>query len=70
MRNVSAKTIDDVFVRYKIGKADRNSYEIDHLVSLQLGGSNDVSNLWPLDTKIKDKKDRVENHLKRQICKE
>lgn len=68
VRNVPAKTINDIFSRYKINQSDRSKYEIDHLVSLQLGGSNATSNLWPLNIKTKDKKDRVENYLKRQIC--
>ena len=45
--------------------------ELDHLVSLELGGSNDVSNLWPepydgpWNAHIKDK---LENRLHKLVC--
>ncbi len=47
-RNVSAATKRVVFVAY-FGKVPANpgAYEIDHLISLELGGSNDIRNLWP-----------------------
>ena len=51
---------------------DRKDYELDHLISLQLGGSpKDVKNLWPepyfteFNAHIKDK---FENYLHKQIC--
>lgn len=43
-----------------------NPGEIDHLISLELGGSNDLTNLWP-QTNYKDK-DKLENLLHRQVC--
>lgn len=46
-------------------------YEIDHLVSLQLGGSNAGRNLWPLarDTKRGARgKDDVEDALHARVC--
>lgn len=42
--------------------------ELDHLVSLELGGSNDVANLWPEVGKIPNPKDKVENDLHRAVC--
>jgi hypothetical protein len=42
--------------------------ELDHLVSLELGGDNDVANLWPEVGSIPNPKDRVENALHRAIC--
>lgn len=51
---------------------DRKDYELDHLISLQLGGSpKDVKNLWPepyfteFNAHIKDK---FENYLHKQVC--
>lgn len=48
------------------------NYELDHLISLELGGSPDVvANLWPepysalLNAREKDK---VENYLHAQVC--
>jgi hypothetical protein len=46
-------------------------YEVDHLVSLELGGSNDLSNLWPEAAEPKPgfhEKDKVENYLHDQVC--
>ena len=46
-------------------------YEIDHLISLELGGSNDIHNLWPQSYcgqwNAHDK-DKLENELHRQVC--
>jgi hypothetical protein len=46
-------------------------YEIDHLISLELGGSNDITNLWPqpyFPNPGAKEKDVVENWLHRQVC--
>jgi len=42
--------------------------ELDHLVSLELGGSNDTANLWPEVGKLPNSKDAVENALHRAVC--
>jgi hypothetical protein len=42
--------------------------ELDHLVSLELGGSNDVANLWPEAGSIPNPKDSVENALHKAVC--
>ena len=42
--------------------------ELDHLVSLELGGSNDVANLWPEVGKVPNPKDSVENDLHKAVC--
>jgi hypothetical protein len=42
--------------------------ELDHLVSLELGGSNDIANLWPEVGKQPNPKDKVENDLHRAVC--
>ena len=55
---------------------DRKDFELDHLISLQLGGHpKDVKNLWP-EPYLKEiteftahVKDTFENYLKRQVCK-
>jgi len=51
---------------------DRKDFELDHLISLQLGGHpKDVKNLWPEPYKTEFNahiKDTFENYLKRQIC--
>lgn len=42
--------------------------ELDHLVSLELGGSNDASNLWVEAGPIPNPKDAVENKLHAWVC--
>jgi hypothetical protein len=43
--------------------------ELDHLVSLELGGApDDPRNLWVEPGSIPNPKDRVENWLKREVC--
>jgi len=42
--------------------------ELDHLVPLELGGSNDVTNLWPEAGSLPNPKDKVENDLKDAVC--
>ena len=42
--------------------------ELDHLVSLELGGSNDARNLWIEPGKIPNPKDSVENALHKAVC--
>jgi hypothetical protein len=48
-------------------------YEIDHLISIELGGANTVANLWPQPVDAPDvigfrTKDVVENRLHRLVC--
>jgi hypothetical protein len=48
-------------------------YEIDHLVSIELGGSNDLRNLWPQPVDAPGvigfhTKDVVENRAHRAVC--
>lgn len=38
---------DEVFARYRISPGRRRYYVIDHLIPKELGGSDDVRNLWP-----------------------
>ena len=42
--------------------------ELDHLVSLELGGSNDAANLWPESPPTPNPKDKVENALHAAVC--
>lgn len=44
-------------------------YELDHLVSLELGGSaRDIANLWPEAPGSPNAKDKVENKTRALIC--
>jgi len=72
VRKVSEKTKRKVYAAYGITKHPRGKYEVDHLISLELGGSNDVANLWPEASAPRPgfhEKDVVENWLHRQVCK-
>ena len=42
--------------------------ELDHLVPLELGGSNDMSNFWVEAGPIPNPKDKVENRLHHEVC--
>ena len=42
--------------------------ELDHLVPLELGGSNDMKNFWVEAGKIPNPKDKVENQLHAMVC--
>lgn len=42
--------------------------ELDHLVSLELGGANDATNLWPEVGSQPNPKDAVENALHKAVC--
>jgi hypothetical protein len=66
-RNMPASVRKRVFAEYGI-TPDAQAYEVDHLISLELGGSNDVTNLWPEAYPAAHDKDRLENTLHRQVC--
>ncbi len=47
------------------------AFEVDHFIPLELGGSNDIKNLWPEPAEPTPgfhEKDKLENHLHRQVC--
>ena len=71
VRNVPESIKKQVFNQYKIDpKSDK--FEIDHLISLELGGVNDIKNLWPQSYTTlpwnAHKKDVLENKLHKMIC--
>lgn len=71
VRNVPLSEAKKVFAEYGIPYSSHASYEVDHLVSLELGGSNDISNLWPESRVITNGslvKDKLENSLHAQVC--
>lgn len=68
VRNVSSSTKEKVYVAYGVLSRKNGEHAIDHLISLQIGGSNEVKNLWPLAVEPKSKKDKIENDLHDQVC--
>lgn len=68
VRNVPEKVKRQVFTEY-FGAVPTNTadYEVDHLISLELGGCNDIKNLWPQSYKTEPwnahVKDKVEDRM-------
>jgi len=72
VRNVPESVKIQAYNEYGITHHNPGEYEVDHLISLELGGSNDISNLWPepaSPTPGFHEKDKVENYLHSQVCK-
>jgi hypothetical protein len=69
-RRVSQSTKDRVFARYGITVHDGTTYEVDHFIPLELGGSNAMRNLFPEAVSQPGfrQKDRLENELHRRVC--
>jgi hypothetical protein len=71
VRDVPAEEKDQVYAEYGVRSHSPGEYEVDHLVSLELGGSNDIANLWPEAASPRPgyhEKDRYENYLHDQVC--
>jgi hypothetical protein len=62
-----------VFAAYGVPYGQRGSYELDHLIPLELGGDNAQANLWPephdsAGTPGSQTKDGLENRLHELVC--
>ena len=71
VRNVPARVKNQVYAEYGITSHKPGQYEVDHLISLELGGSNSIANLWPEAAEPRPgfhEKDKVENYLHAQVC--
>lgn len=72
VRSVSDKMRRRVFAEYGISYPQpRGSYEVDHLIPLAIGGSNDIANLFPEAAEPKPgfrEKDLVEVYLREEVC--
>jgi hypothetical protein len=71
VRNVPSSEKQQAYDEYGITSHYSGQYEVDHLISLELGGSNDIANLWPeaaSPTPGFHQKDQVENYLHDQVC--
>jgi hypothetical protein len=70
VRDVPEREKDAAYARYHTRRV-AYAYEVDHLVSLELGGSNAITNLWPehyYDPWGARTKDRLENRLHLLVC--
>jgi hypothetical protein len=71
VRDVPESEKNQVYAEYGIMTHTAGQYEVDHLISLELGGSNDIANLWPEPAEPRPgfhEKDKVENYLHKQVC--
>lgn len=75
VRHVTEATKLAVLKAYGLEPSDAPHVEIDHLVSLEIGGANDAANLWPQPYQEKPDdppgaraKDVLENWLHKQVC--
>jgi hypothetical protein len=72
VRNVPIEVKRQAYANYGIRTHEPGEYEIDHLVSLELGGSNSIRNLWPQSFRTHPwnayVKDALENELHRRVC--
>ena len=71
VRDVPESVKRQVYAEYGIATHTTGEYEVDHHISLELGGSNDVANLWTEPAEPQPgfhQKDVVENYLHKQVC--
>lgn len=70
-RDVPQAEKDQVYAEYGITQHAPGAYEIDHEISLEIGGSNNIKNLWPQSYTgpyNAHMKDTLENFLHDQVC--
>jgi hypothetical protein len=72
VRDVPEKVKRQAYAEYGITRRRPREFEVDHLISLELGGSNSLKNLWPesylshpWNAHIKD---QLENALHDDVC--
>ncbi len=71
VRHVPASEKNAVYREYGITHHAPYSYEVDHIVSLELGGSNDIGNLYPeayANPNGARVKDQLENTMHASVC--
>ncbi len=71
VRDVPQSVKNQVYIEYAITTHIAGQYEVDHFISLELGGSNDIANLWPEAANPIPgfhEKDKVENFLHDKLC--
>jgi hypothetical protein len=72
VRTISISEQQQVFQEYRIANARPENYELDYLITPELGGADDIRNLWPEPHSATEwnsyVKDDLENHLHRLVC--
>jgi hypothetical protein len=71
-RLVSPAVQQEVFKEYGVPVALKKDYEVDYLITPELGGADDVQNLWPEPYSSTDwgahVKDTLEDRLHQMVC--
>jgi hypothetical protein len=70
IRHVTPSEKRAVYAEYGAKQKPGICCEVDHLISLELGGSNDITNLWPQPYSQPGarEKDIIEGELHREVC--
>jgi hypothetical protein len=71
VRHVSGSVKAAVYREYGIESHQSGGYEVDHLISLELGGSNEIENVWPQPYEgvwNAHVKDQLEDRLHAMVC--
>jgi len=72
VRNVPEAIKREVYQEYGVTSHGPGDYEVDHLIPLELGGSNSIKNLWPESHRTSpwnaQVKDRLEDKLHKLVC--
>ena len=72
VRDVSTATKQQVYAEYGVSYPQAlGAYEVDHFIPLEIGGSNDIKNLWlepATPTPGFHQKDQFENFEHGQVC--
>jgi hypothetical protein len=71
MSSIPLSVRQQVFHEYGMDDAPSKQYEVDHLITPELGGTDDIQNLWPepysseWNARVKD---QLEDHLRELVC--
>ena len=71
MSTIPLSVRKQVFHEYGMDSAPSKQYEVDHLITPELGGTDDIQNLWPepysseWNARVKD---QLEGHLRELVC--
>ena len=67
-RHVTYALRDRIYDRDGLPRGSRRGYVIDHRIPIEIGGSNDPSNLFAQPRSEAKRKDRLEDRLHSDVC--